>query len=110
MADDQFHHSDPLPKNLPDYGRELFDRFGKAADGFASDAIISAAINLLVQVMRENYGKRDEVERRIDELAAKWKELTFRFYDPVTNRRRSNIPFTQRVTPPTLIIKDLLRP
>lgn len=102
------HHSDPLLVGAPDHGRVLFAKFEQAADGHSTDQIIFAAINVLVKALRETYGKRTEVENRIDDLFGRLKTSIFRFYDPVTNQRRSTIPFTQRVSLPLIIDKEKL--
>jgi hypothetical protein len=108
MTDQFNHHSDPLPKGMPDYGRELYKRFLAASDGMPADAMISASVNMLAHTIRECYGLRSQAEERIDVLFAKCKEITFQFYDPVTNKRRSTVPFTQRVQPPTLVVASRL--
>jgi len=91
---------------MPNYGRELFNRYSQVSNGFPADAMVSAAINILCMVIRENYGLRSGALAHIDELVAKWKDMTMRFYDPVTNRRRSTIPFTQRVNMPVLKVDE----
>lgn len=100
------HYTDPLLKGVPDYGRELFKKFGNVANGFPADAVISASINVLADMLRQTYGKRDQVEQRIDQLMAILKNQTLAYYDPVTNRRRTTIPFTQRVSAALVVDED----
>ena len=107
MPGNGLHHSDPLLNGVPDYGRELFAKLSQMASGHSADSVLSAAINLMANTLRETYGHRDQCEARIDELARRWKEIVFQFYDPVTNRRRSTIPFTQRVGMPLIEDKDV---
>lgn len=110
MSDDQFHHAaDPLPKGMPDYGRELYRRFLEASNGMPADAQFSAAVNLIAHTIRECYGRRDQAEARIGELLGKCMEITMRFYDPSTNKRRSTVPFTQRLVMPRHVDPDALR-
>jgi hypothetical protein len=104
--DDQFHHSDPLPKKLEFSGLELLKRFGREATGFPAKAICDASINLLANVLRQTYGKRSEAFARIDSLVADLKNHVDQFYDPVTDRRRSTIPFTQVVSMPHVKMDD----
>jgi hypothetical protein len=105
--DDQFHHSDPLPKSVPDYGRVLHKRFlEQMREGFSSADQINAAASIIVGALRETYGLRDAMLARVDVICADIKTSADRFYDPVTNRRRSTIPFTQRLEVPHVKADD----
>lgn len=105
----ELHHSDPLIKMpMPDYGRELFKRFENSSEGFSPDAIIFAAINMIIIALRMSYGKRDQVIARIDDLAGRTKDGVLRHYDPVTGVRRSTVPFTQRIAAPLIVDKDAM--
>jgi hypothetical protein len=107
MSDDQFHHSDPLPKAIPDYGRVLHKRFlEQMREGFSSADQINAAASIIVGALRETYGNRDAVLARVDVICGDIKKSVDRFYDPVTNRRRSTIPFTQRLEMPLVKADD----
>jgi hypothetical protein len=107
VSDDQFHHSDPLPQGIPDYGRVLHKRFlEQMREGFSSADQINAAASIIVGALRETYGLRDAVLSRVDVICADIKKSVDRFYDPVTNRRRSTIPFTQRLEMPLVKADD----
>jgi hypothetical protein len=107
MSDDQFHHSDPLPKGIPDYGRILHKRFlEQMREGFSSADQINAAASVIVGALRETYGLRDAVLARVDVICADIKKSIDRFYDPVSNRRRSTVPFTQRLEMPLIKADD----
>jgi len=104
--EDRFHHSDPLPKGMPDYGRELYSRFLNQCEGMPADAMLSASVNMIAHTIRECYGRRDQAEQRIRELFGKCEQIAMQFYDPVTNKRRSTIPFTQRLEMPLMKADD----
>ena len=100
------HPKDKLLAGAPDYGREMFNRFSRAADGFSSDAVLSAALNVIVNALRQTYGTRAQVEARYDELVGRTKATLLGHYDGVTGRRRSTTPFTQHISVPHFIDKD----
>lgn len=85
--------------------RALFEALSKCANGFSGDAVLSASLNLLANVLRQTYGRRIEVETRIDEIMARLKQIVLDHYDPVTGRRRSTLPFPQVIRPQHFIDK-----
>lgn len=90
-------HPDPL-KGLPDQERALFDQFRQASAGKNVDAVIGAAINILINVLRQMEPTRKEAEARWDMLFGRGKTLLLeRNYDSVTGRRKTIFPFTQVV-------------
>jgi hypothetical protein len=93
---------DPIAagKGMPDYGRILYNQIGKLSEGMPIDALHSAIINILANSIRMTNGKRTEAHERVEFVRAKLLERIEPFYDPVTNRRRSTIPFTQLVGMP----------
>lgn len=98
MRLDQHNAKDPMNRSGPDRERELFGMLGKVATGFDGDVVVGAAMNLLVNAVRQRCATRQEAERYFDELVGKSKNLLLeQHYDPVTNRRRNIFPFTQHV-------------
>lgn len=88
---------DPL-KGLPDQERQLFEAFKRASAGKNVDCVIGAAINILINVLRQMEPTKAEAEARIDMLFGKAKTLLIdRHYDSVTGKRKSVFPFTQVV-------------
>jgi hypothetical protein len=83
----------------PPSEQALFDAMAKVASGFSTEAVLGASINLIVNAVRQIYGKRSEAEYRMRELFGKNMELLMLHYDPVSGRRRSVIPFTQVIAP-----------
>lgn len=94
----QHNPKDPMNKSGPDRERELFQMLGKVASGFDGDVVVGAAMNLLVNAIRQRCATRTEAERMFDELAGRSKNLLLeQHYDPVSNKRRNVFPFTQVV-------------
>jgi hypothetical protein len=92
--------NDPLLK-LPEQEKELFEAFRQLANKKPLDAVYGAAINVIVNAIRQVEGTRAGAEARYDELFGKGKTLLLdKHYDSVTGRRRSVFPFTQVVKMP----------
>jgi hypothetical protein len=101
--------NDPLLRTGADAGRALFDMMQRAANGFGRDDVINAAVNILVNVIRQEHGNRAAAEARYNELAAKTKGLLMAHYDSVSGKRRSVFPFTQHIHAVRVDDKDGLR-
>jgi hypothetical protein len=91
---------DPLQQG-PEQERMLFEAFQKLATGRNADAVTGAAINILINAIRQMEPTKMEAEARWDMLFGRGKTLLLdRHYDSVTGRRRTVFPFTQVVTMP----------
>jgi hypothetical protein len=89
--------SDPL-KNLPQNEKLLFDVITRASIGMPLDAVMGAAVNVLINAIRQNYPLRKDAEQKFDELFGRGKQMLLaNHYDAVTGRRRTVIPHTQVV-------------
>lgn len=94
----QHNPKDPMSKSGPDRERELFQMIGKVATGFDGDVVVGAAINLLVNAVRQTCPTRQAAEKQFDDLVGKAKNLLLeQHYDPVSSKRRNVFPFTQVV-------------
>jgi predicted ATPase len=90
-------NADPL-LGLPEQERALFEQFKQAAAGKNVDAVIGAALNILINVLRQMEPTRAEAEARFDMLFGRAKTLLIdRHYDSVTGKRKTIFPFTQVV-------------
>lgn len=92
---------DPINGSLVDSGRELFERFGKAASGFSRDAAVNAAVNVIINALRQEHATRPRAEAAIDELFGKVKQALVNHYD-VLGRKRGLFPFDQVIAVPLL--------
>lgn len=101
-----FNPQDPLHKTGPQNQKQLFDELVNTCHGRPSDQVLGAALNLLVNAVRQGAPSRDIAERTFNELSGKGKSLLFEHYDSVTGKRRSVFPFTQVIEMPVLIDKD----
>lgn len=87
---------DPLLKASTDNTRELFTRFAQQSHGFATEDVIGAAINLLVNGIRQTYPTRDKAEKQYDELMGRTKSVLLNHYDH-SGRKQGVFPFTQTI-------------
>lgn len=85
---------DPLLKSGPDQQRELFNTFCKVSHGFSAEDVTGAAINLLINGVRQAHATREKAMAALDEKAAKAKELLAAHYDS-TGRKNGIFPFHQ---------------
>jgi hypothetical protein len=100
---------DPL-KGLPDQERQLFEAFRQASAGKNVDAVLGAAINIMLNVIRQMEPTRKEAEARWDVLFGRGKTLLLdRNYDSVTGRRKTVFPFTQVIQAPHIQEDDIIR-
>jgi len=94
----QHNPKDPMNASGPERGRQLFQEFSRVATGHDQHVVTDAAINMLVNSIRQSCATRQEAERAYDEIFGRTKGLLLdQHYDPVTNRRRNVFPFTQHV-------------
>lgn len=92
---------DPLRNNAPFSGKELFNRFSKAADGFPTDAAVVAAGNILLNALRQTNATRAEAEKAFNELFGRLKQTLLDHYDS-TGKRRPIFPFHQTIEVPLM--------
>jgi len=81
-----------------DGGHDLFLRMAKLCDGHPRDDVLQVCINLISNCVRQHAGLRTEAEALMSEVYGRNMAILMENYDPVTNRRRSVVPFTQTVT------------
>lgn len=86
--------------NLKQPGEALFEAFGLAASGHLPDEVISAAMNIVLNVVRQRTSRRSGAIAAMDELFGRSMDALMQHYDGTTDRRRSVVPFDQVVTVP----------
>jgi hypothetical protein len=97
--------ADPL-KATEDIRRELFGRFSKAANGFAQRDVVYAAVNLILNSVRQSCAKQKQAEAMIDELMGHAKRtLLDQHYFP-SGTRRNVFPFHQVIEPDVVDARD----
>ena len=90
---------DPFHKSGPDAGKELFKRIVQLAHGFSNEAVINAAVNLLLQPIRQGSDSWQKAEPRFDEWFGKAKSILRNHYD-ANGRRRNIFPYDQNIEMP----------
>lgn len=89
--------TDPLV-GLPEQERVLFEAFNNASRGRSYDAVLGAAINVIINAVRQIEAERSKAEARYNELFGKGKTILLdKHYDSVTGKRRNVFPHTQVV-------------
>lgn len=96
---------DPL-LNGPELQKQLLDALVAQCGGKPNDVVLGAALNLLVNVLRQTYPLQRQVEARYDDLVGRTKTVLLSHYDGVTGKRRSVFPFTQVIEMGHHIDKD----
>lgn len=87
--------SDPL-KNISGQEELLFQQFTHMSMGKNLDAVMGAAVNVLINAIRQTYPKRADAEAKIDQLFGRGKQMLLaNHYDSVTGLRRNVFPHTQ---------------
>jgi hypothetical protein len=94
---------DPLT-NAPEPARELHARFGRIADGFQADDVINAALNIMINTLRQRYPKKKDADEAVDRLLAKTRQALADHYF-ANGSRRSIFPFHQVIEVPFLDFK-----
>jgi hypothetical protein len=93
---------DPLTDTAPEAGRVLFDRVNAASKEFPHEAVVNAAGNLLLNVIRQRNPTRGQAECDFNEMFGRLKAILMAHYDGPTGNRRSVFPFRQVIEPPYL--------
>ena len=91
--------TDPLQQTT-DAGRTLFHKVCDAANGFPEDAVFNAAVNLMLNVIRQRHPTRAGAEKEIDALMGRAKALLLDQHYEVSGKRRNVFPFNQTIRVP----------
>lgn len=86
---------------INDPARKIYEAFNLIALGKDNNAVLDAALNIMVNVMRQQEASRSLAEARWNLLFARGKTLLLeKHYDSVTGKRRNVLPSTQVVQMP----------
>lgn len=100
MKDPLRNPLDPL-RDRPGEETELFRAMTGACHGHTTEAVVGAAVNVLVNAVRQSAPSRQQAEQLFDDLMGRTKSLLLeKHYDSVTGRRRSVFPFNQTINAP----------
>lgn len=79
--------------------RELFGLMAKAASGFATEQVVGAAANLLLNAIRQAHPARRGALAAYDEMSARSRAVLAEHYD-AAGKRRNIFPFHQTIEMP----------
>jgi len=96
---------DPMLVATPDNAKELFIRMSQVANGFSTDDVIGAAVNMLINGIRQGQPTRAKAEAAIDEIFGKTKAILVNHYDQL-GRKRGIFPFDQEVNGKLFNLRD----
>lgn len=104
----QTNSKDPILNSGSETQQQLFKQFVQSASGFQQNDVVSAAVNLLINALRQTHPSRKEAEKAFDELFGRTKGfLLDGHYDSSTGKRLNIFPFHQIVEMPLMHIKQL---
>ena len=89
---------DPL-NSAPAGARELFGNLSKVCHGFNNDDIIIAALNLVINAVRQNRARRDDAAELYDGAVTRGRHILLEEHYDAAGRRRGVYPFHQVITP-----------
>jgi hypothetical protein len=92
---------DPLLNVSSEAQKILFDKFKEQARGFPIDVVLGAAINVVVNALRQTYSTRDAAGKRLDEIASNTKGILYSHYDSF-GRKKGIFPFNQNIVMPLI--------
>ena len=104
----QHNPKDPLLAVGSLQQRALFDRFSREADGFSAEDAIGAALNVLINALRQAHARREAAGRSYDEHVARAKGMLMDHYDS-TGRKKGIFPYPQRIEVPRGLLGHLVR-
>ena len=88
---------DPLRSAGPPNDAELFRRFSEMSEGFPVEVVLRAAMNVVLNAIRQAHARRSGAENSFDELVGRSKRVLLEMhYDNVGNRRNV-FPYDQKI-------------
>lgn len=96
---------DPMLKVSSQAQRALFESFCQAANGFSTEAVVGAAINVLVNAIRQSQPTKHQAEKRFDELFGQTKQVLINHYDSV-GRKKGIFPYDQTIHATLFVDED----
>lgn len=93
---------DPLTQATPDAAHELFNRMRKQCNGFTHEAVVGAAVNLIINAARQAHGQRKGALDYFDEVATKGREILASHYTANGSRLVGVYPYPQEIRVPLI--------
>lgn len=89
---------DPLKAKTDKARRELFKRLSKQCNGFTQRDVVYAALNLILNAIRQECASARQAESYFDEMAYKGKATLLGEHYSRLGARRNVFPFDQHIT------------
>jgi hypothetical protein len=99
MTDPLRNPRDPLHGATPPGGRELMRALAPTLHGVPNDVVLDVAVNLIINVLRQQNPTWAKAEVAWDELFGRGKTILHQHYD-ASGRKRGVFPYDQVVTMP----------
>lgn len=109
MSDLIIRPTDPLATASSEQQKRLFTQMAKASAGHSVEEVMGAALNVIVNAIRQTYPSRDKAMLVADEKSAKLKELLAANYTRTGGRLQGAYPFNQTIHADHHIDKDAIR-
>ncbi len=93
---------DPIQLSGPSGQLELFNRYSHLANGFSANDVINAAMNIVINALRQSCATKGKAELSFDELFGQAKTLLMNHYDS-TGRKKGIFPYDQIINVPHFI-------
>lgn len=104
------NNKDPLHRASEETSREVFRVFGRFCQKNAVpiDCILDAAMNLVVNGIRQTNARRSDAEQRFNYWTGRFRQVLLDQYDGAGNRRNL-FPFTQNIEMPHFNDRDRMK-
>ncbi len=99
---------DPLMNAHAPAGQTLFKAISSTASGFPAEDVVNAAVNLMINAIRQQCATRADAGRVFDDMFGRSKQILMNHYDSV-GRLRGVFPYDQTIHTELLIDPDLLK-
>jgi hypothetical protein len=91
---------DPLTATSNEAGQVLFGRLNRQCREFPHEAVVNAAGNVLLNVIRQRNPSREKAEKDVDEMFGRLKAILMAHYDGTNGSRKNVFPFHQNIDVP----------
>lgn len=96
---------DPL-HDANEAAKELFRNISAVASGFPHEIVVEAALNVLLNAIRQTQPKRRGANQMFDEFTQRAKTVLLEKHYDASGERRNVFPFDQRIDVPRSVFKQ----
>jgi len=106
MTDPLRNPNDPLLKSGPEAEQQLFRAMAQVSEGFPIETVLNAAINMILNAVRQSHDTRAKAETFWDTIMGRAKALLLDQHYDNLGKRRNVFPFDQRIDVPHINFKQ----